>query len=223
MLIDLDDGYIDIRGDGRTYHWDNNSRSYVLDQNTDISQDTDIRIDASGRQGSYFKIQVPNENQRSYTSKLIDIGKNNYYLQTADYEHSDNKGLKIDLKNGRFDSRGVLTINGAAGSSINFGNGKLVLRSNDNGASFTSSGSIHITGDSNSSINFGGGTFSVDGNGHLNATDAYITGTIQSSAIRSSDIDNGNGTFHVDASGNLTASSATITGTIYSSNGTIGG
>ena len=221
MLIDLDDGYIDIRGDGRTYHWDNNSRSYVLDQNTDISQDTDIRIDASGRQGSYFKIQVPNENQRSYTSKLIDIGKNNYYLQTADYEHSNNKGLKIDLKNGRFDSRGVLTINGAAGSSINFGNGKLVLHSSDNDASFTSSGSIHITGDSNSSINFGNGTFSVSGNGHLNATDATIQGSISASTITGTNISGGtitgttitNGsTFYVDAAGNLTATSGFIGG-----------
>ena len=80
---------------------------------------------------------------------LIRIDRNNFYLQTADYDTSANTGLKIDLKRGIFDSRGKLTINGAKGSKIYFGEEKnsIKLGIDTDGHSYLKMSSVGITED----------------------------------------------------------------------------
>ena len=97
----------------------------------------------------------------------MQIDQSNFYLQTADYDESRNTGLKIDLRQGIFDSKGKLTINGALGSEINFGSGNDYIKMGiyGNGTSYlTATGTLNITGDENSSINFGD-VFTVNRNG----------------------------------------------------------
>lgn len=113
------------------------------------------------------------------TEKLIDlirIDKNNFYLQTADYNTSANTGLKIDLKRGTFDSRGKLTINGAVGSSINFGSddNNMSLGIYPNGATYlNASGKLNITAGDGSLLRFG--NFSLESSGAITATNWNIT------------------------------------------------
>ena len=88
----------------------------------------------------------------------MQIDQSNFYLQTADYDESRNTGLKIDLRQGIFDSKGKLTINGALGSEINFGSGDNNIRMGiyGNGTAYlTATGTLNITGNENSRIDFG--------------------------------------------------------------------
>ena len=99
----------------------------------------------------YFRITAPKgENDTGALGKeLIHIGKSEYYLQTPNYSNTGTKaGFKIDLKNHAITSYDDLTIFGSSNSTINFGNGRLVLNGSD--------GSINL-----SKLNF------VDSNGNL--------------------------------------------------------
>ena len=84
MKIDLDDGFIDIRG------------SKVIDEN---------KIDANSYapSGSQVKIsatspylKVVDENEKT----ILNVGTNNYYLQSSDFSSSSETGVKFDLGNG---------------------------------------------------------------------------------------------------------------------------
>lgn len=98
MMIDLDDGVIDMRG----VTYDDESEKYKKDTSSNIHIDV---------KSPYFKITSVNGNP------LMFIGgeKEGYYLQTDDYEatvfnfnetqsNSQGRGMKIDLKNGRMDA-----------------------------------------------------------------------------------------------------------------------
>ena len=99
MDINLKENYIDIQGD-------NNSKSRIhIDTVSDDAREI----------GPYFSID--NIDGR----RLLHIGNDEYYLQDSK-RASGEKGLKIDLKNGVFDSTGKLTIIGDSNSNITFGN-----------------------------------------------------------------------------------------------------
>ena len=126
--INLKENYIDIQGitqnrDDIGTDNENKSRIHI---------DTEIRNDQDNGTNAYFSIDS-NRGKR-----LIHIANDEYYLQTEDYPSSQVEvmtqdggttfvtrpsGLKIDLKNGSFDSKGKLTITGNNESEINFGNG----------------------------------------------------------------------------------------------------
>lgn len=130
--INLKENYIDIQGITQNRNdigTDNENKSR-------IHIDTEIRNDQDNGTNAYFSIDS-NRGKR-----LIHIANDEYYLQTEDYPSSQIEvmtqdggttfvtrpsGLKIDLKNGSFDSKGKLTITGNSESSINFGNGNFVV------------------------------------------------------------------------------------------------
>lgn len=142
------------------------------------SYNTHIHLDTVGSSTKpYFAIEVPkyvttirdklntddtevisSRNDSVGLTSLIQINRNQFYLQTADYGENSNSGLKIDLKNGTLDSKGKLTINGAKGSKIHFGDAtnylELGYNTRDTGY-LTSTGTINITGGTGSSIKFG--------------------------------------------------------------------
>jgi hypothetical protein len=99
MLIDLDDGYIDILGITKTTVGGE-------DIYTPETAQSHIRIDAKS---PYFKITSAED------VDLIHIGSDNYYLQSNNYEEGKagsgesaeeaiGAGMKINLKNGRIDA-----------------------------------------------------------------------------------------------------------------------
>lgn len=120
--INLKENYIDIQGESTSVAEDTNkSRIHI---------DTIIRPNNQGGTNAYFSIDSNNG------KRLIHIANDEYYLQTEDYPSSEIEvmtqdggttfvtrpsGLKIDLKNGSFDSKGKLTITGDSNSSITFG------------------------------------------------------------------------------------------------------
>ncbi len=122
--INLKENYIDIQGEsGKKEQDTNKSRIHI---------DTKIRTLENGGTNAYFSIDSNNG------KRLIHIANDEYYLQTEDYPSTQMEvpsqdggtaivtrpsGLKIDLKNGSFDSKGKLTITGNNESEINFGNG----------------------------------------------------------------------------------------------------
>ena len=139
---------------------------------------------------------------------LLYIGDNDYYLQTEDYKENGTTGLKIDLRNGIFDSKGKLTINGAADSKIHFGDDINYLETGYDGTKgyLKSTGQLELTGGTlgaNKSIYLGtenksatvagqnknnwrltvGSNFGVDDNGNLYANSANITGTIVTDSL----------------------------------------
>lgn len=84
-----------------------------------IGNKAQIQMSVDGSSKPYFRVQS------TAGHKMFEVNNTNYYLQTDDYVNDEGtetgKGLKIDLKNGTFDSKGPLTINGASGSKIHFG------------------------------------------------------------------------------------------------------
>ncbi len=164
--IDLDDGSIDMWG--KNWVYSTSEQEWIQDRDT---PPTNIHLDTNGtpKNKPYFKIEVPryiteieqvsqsNQDEVEVNStlykrglteeenrqSLIQIDRENFYLQTADYpgefpiydgssdipsSYTPPAGLKIDLKKGTFDSKGKLTINGARGSRINFGDNNNYLR-----------------------------------------------------------------------------------------------
>ena len=103
MLIDLDDGLIDIHGVSK-----DPTHGYIAGTGTRILLNAVPKTDFD----AYFDISIPTEKgQRS----LINIGKTEYYLQTKNYEYksfitSDNSkfdpgtGMKINLADGTIDA-----------------------------------------------------------------------------------------------------------------------
>lgn len=214
MLIDLDDGFIDILGAKQ-----NKDGSYSED-----GTKSHIRIDSKSPY-----VQIISEKNRP----LLYISNNEYYLQTNDYE-AGSKGLKIDLKDGKLD---------AYSFSLNAGTdatGKVQLNSNpaedgnylfvgkkdDNDKNqfiqLTKSGDLSIsatdftlntdniylsaTPNSDNLIFKVGDKFKIDKDGTLNATGGNFTGTITGSSI------NINNKFKVSSEGYMTSISGNIAG-----------
>ena len=64
----------------------------------------------------YFRIEA---NYNNNLKTLMNVGKDNYYLQTANYENNK-AGTKLDLQNGSLVSYGALTLKGADNSTLDF-------------------------------------------------------------------------------------------------------
>ena len=173
--IDLQNGSIDMWGLGYSWSYDENTEQWTKilpSGNTTLT--SNVHIDTIGSATKpYFRVGVPVISNSGADAdglkSLIRIDNNNYYLQTADYG-ATGKGLKIDLKNGTFDSKGKLTINGGAGSSINFGNGTFTVNAN---------GSIHATsGDIGgweiNTHNLHSGHMYIDDSGSMRGLNWYI-------------------------------------------------
>lgn len=64
----------------------------------------------------YFRIEA---NYNNKLKTLMNVGKDDYYLQTANYE-KNKAGTKLDLRNGSLVSYETLTLKGATGSEIRF-------------------------------------------------------------------------------------------------------
>lgn len=117
MLIDLDDGYIDIKGGEITTidTWTDNQEikdkgegAYYKIQNAWKNSQANICISADGNVRPYFEIKSEIGNP------LIHISNTDYYLQTDDFEkpsdESDGAGVKLGLKDGRFEAYGDFTL-----------------------------------------------------------------------------------------------------------------
>ena len=134
--INLRDNYIDIQGVGTSTSSDTNKSRIHIDANL-VPTQREIQelgqTEANARHtGAYFSVHSNTGNE------LIYIANNSYFLQTNNYDESREKGLKIDLKEGSFNSYDTITIKGAIGSSINFGDNSNYLRlgNSDGGAYF---------------------------------------------------------------------------------------
>lgn len=123
MRIDLQHGEIELNSVGDAEPTKTaNTLKYVDQTNPSahILLNTRERKE-NGQEKPYFKIDIATDTT-SARKPLINIGSKDYYLQSADYTNTSGaKGLKIDLANGTLDSKSKLTINGAIGSEINFG------------------------------------------------------------------------------------------------------
>ena len=64
------------------------------------------------RTNMYFRIKAPKRTGDTDGPILMQIGNRDQFIQTADYVENGTTGLKIDLTNGTFDSKGSLTIKG---------------------------------------------------------------------------------------------------------------
>lgn len=89
----------------------------------------------------YFRIEA---NYNDNLKTLMNVGKDNYYLQTANYENNK-AGTKLDLQNGSLVSYGALTLKGADNSTLDF-TGKI--------RNFTGE-AVASSGDFNGYIRFG--------------------------------------------------------------------
>ena len=192
--FNLKENYIDVRSsDGKS------SRIHL---------DTKIRSSNDGGTNAYFS--VDNENG----ARLINIANDSYYLQTANYSDTDKTGLKINLKDGVFNSYGKITINGGSGSSINF----------DSGSSINSTGKLTITGNSESSISFGK-IFKVDGGGKVtlgnlkfvdeNGNTYKVRNTANNKDLFADNIKPQWMTFVTDVSGTVSRSNVSVEASIY--------
>lgn len=134
--INLKNNYIDIQGIGTSSLSDTNKSRIHIDTNLIPTQQEINELgqeEANARHtGAYFSIHSNTGNE------LIYIANNNYYLQTNNYDSVNETGLKIDLTKGTLNSYDIITINGATGSSINFGDSSNYLRlgNADGGAYF---------------------------------------------------------------------------------------
>lgn len=139
MLIDLDDGYIDIRGAmesgsnnvGKTYSPDGYSAHITLNA-------------LAGQSKPYFLISTPNYNKNSVWNNkpLIYIGRSEYYLQSENYEPGEyslsdgvlnkpGKGMKIDLRGSAVDAYNLkITSNNIYLDATSGNHPYLVIKSN---------------------------------------------------------------------------------------------
>lgn len=228
MLIDLDDGIIDIKEsendtarltltskNNTTLINVDNSNYYLQSDNYTDNNGMKIdlsngRIQTSGNNGKviiepnspYLQIQGINNNNQF--KNLMYVGTNSYYLQSADYAENTNitngKGIKIDLMNGKITGYNLYL------AGYNNSGKSIVI---DSGATYP----LKI-----------GSYFYVDYDGVLNCSGA----TIQNANIVNAHIENLTGdngrdviigeNFYISPSGTMTASGANING-----NATVGG
>lgn len=139
IKIDFDGGFtktgamyphIDIQGNGNQLYLSAEANR-LIDARVNALDASDHSI----TEGSGYK-----------KTSLLHVGGDAYYLQTANYENSGGaRGLRINLSTGTLDSRDKLTITGANGSKIKFGN--LELGTDNSGHGYLiSSESISSTG-----------------------------------------------------------------------------
>ena len=164
MKIDLDDGFIDIRG------------SKVIDEN---------KIDANSYapSGSQVKIsatspylKVVDENEKT----ILNVGTNNYYLQSSDFSSSSETGVKFDLGNGHITGYNF-TIYGKSSE------GNIIISSDNTNEPLRIGSRFYVDWDGTlyAEGGFIAGDFEVDGS--LNGGSIYGA-TIQGSTISGSNI-----------------------------------
>lgn len=164
MKIDLDDGFIDIRG------------SKVIDEN---------KIDANSYapSGSQVKIsatspylKVVDENEKT----ILNVGTNNYYLQSSDFSSSSETGVKFDLGNGYITGYNF-TIYGKSSK------GNIIISSDNTNKPLRIGSRFYVDWDGTlyAESGFIAGDFEV--NGSLNGGSIYGA-TIQGSTISGSNI-----------------------------------
>lgn len=164
MKIDLDDGFIDIRG------------SKVIDEN---------KIDANSYapSGSQVKIsatspylKVVDENEKT----ILNVGTNNYYLQSSDFSSSSETGVKFDLGNGHITGYNF-TIYGKSSK------GNIIISSDNTYKPLRIGSRFYVDWDGTlyAESGFIAGDFEVDGS--LNGGSIYGA-TIQGSTISGSNI-----------------------------------
>lgn len=101
MMIDLDDGFIDILGGKQTgektisVNTDNNWVGNQLTQKTFQTTGARVQLGISGN--PYFRI-VSDAAHNKVT--LMEISNNAYFLQTNNFNKNNETGMKIDLANG---------------------------------------------------------------------------------------------------------------------------
>ena len=107
MMIDLDDGFLDILGGHQTgteniiTSTDNNRVGNFLTRKTFQKTGARLQLGISG--DPYFRIIADNAHNNT---TLIDISNNAYYFQTYDFKNTgtNQKGLKFDLMNNRLEA-----------------------------------------------------------------------------------------------------------------------
>lgn len=101
MMIDLDDGFIDILGGKQTgiknisVNTDNNRVGNQLTQKTFQTTGARVQLGISGN--PYFRI-ISDAAHNKVT--LMEISNNAYFLQTNNFNKNNETGMKIDLANG---------------------------------------------------------------------------------------------------------------------------
>lgn len=131
-------------------------------QMADTTSTTAVRLSTAS---PYFQIYVPKT--ASTSTAIIHIGDGEYYFQTPNYHNNGNNdrgGFKIDLAQHSITSYDDLIILGNESSTINFGNGKLVINGN---------GSLNL-----SELNF------VDDNGAIKTKPSGAEGTFSATGIK---------------------------------------
>lgn len=158
MLLDVDDGFIDMRGasDG-TYDENGNVKTYKAD-----GYSTHIRLNSAPKHDKdpYFLITSPNsKNNVNYVDKaLINISRTEHYLQSEDYEagldelqsdgtpNAPGTGMKIDLANSLIDSYNLKVVSkNIYLDSTKDASTHLVVKDNDgNNLLFVGSGNYYL-------------------------------------------------------------------------------
>lgn len=143
-----------------------------------------IYLSTDGTEASpYLKVKSPDA---TGGKDLLHIESASYYLQTENYKDATDSaagtGLKIDLANGTLNSYNKLTINGAAGSTIHFGDTtdylELGTKQSDgvvNGGYLNSTAALDINGAAGSKIHFGNAEKYLELG--YNGTTGYLTST----------------------------------------------
>ena len=164
MKIDLDDGFIDIRGSKVI---DENK----IDANSYIPSGSQVKISATS---PYLK--VVDEDEKT----ILNVGTNNYYLQSSDFSSSSETGVKFDLGNGHITGYNF-TIYGKSSR------GNIIISSDNTNKPLRIGSRFYVDWDGTlyAEGGFIAGDFEVDGS--LNGGSIYGA-TIQGSTISGSNI-----------------------------------
>lgn len=164
MKIDLDDGFIDIRGSKVVNENKTDANSYA-------PSGSQVKISATS---PYLK--VVDENKKT----ILNVGTNNYYLQSSDFSSSSGTGVKFDLGNGNITGYNF-TIYGKSSK------GNIIISSDNTNKPLRIGSRFYVDWDGTlyAEGGFIAGDFEVDGS--LNGGSIYGA-TIQGSTISGSNI-----------------------------------
>ena len=225
MLIDLNDGIIDIKeSENDTARLTLTSKNNTILNNVDNSNyylQSDKYSDSSGMKIdlSSGKIQTSGNNGKVVIEpnnpylqiqglyggcfqNLMYVGTGSYYLQSADYNTNNRKGIKIDLMNGKITGYNLyLAGYNSSGKSIVIDSGAtypLKIGSyfyvdydgvlSCSGATIQNANIVNahienLTGDNGRDVTIGN-NFYVSPSGHMSASGASINGTVSAGGLR---------------------------------------
>lgn len=225
MLIDLNDGIIDIKesendtarltltSKNNTILINVDNSNYYL-QSDKYSDSSGMKIDLSSGKiqtsGNNGKVVIEPNNpylqiQGLYGGSfqnLMYVGTGSYYLQSADYNTNNRKGIKIDLMNGKITGYNLyLAGYNSSGKSIVIDSGAtypLKIGSyfyvdydgvlSCSGATIQNANIVNahienLTGDNGRDVTIGN-NFYVSPSGHMSASGASINGTVSAGGLR---------------------------------------